>query len=81
MNNKEISTCTVEGWKIGLMTSTQSVIFQLDYSVHALQSASAPSQTPTLVLTAQAAIELSEALLRNAHAAMQGSHGAGHLKH
>ncbi len=81
MKNEEISTCSVEGWQVGLIASTQSVIFRIDYSTHALQSGLAPDQTPALVLTAQAAIELSEALQRNARAAMLGSHGAGQTKH
>jgi BssS protein family len=81
MKNEEIATCPVAGWEIGPVQAMQSVMVRLDYLTHAMQSADAPNHTPTLVLTAQAALELGEALKKHAQLAMQGSQGAGLPKH
>ena len=81
MKENELPTCPVAGWEIGPVQAMQSVVMRIDYLTHPMQPASAANQTPTLVLTAQAAIELSEALRKHAQLAMQGSHGDGLQKH
>lgn len=81
MKKEEAITCPVEGWDIGLVKGMQSVIFRLTYSAHALQRGDAPIQTPTMVLTAQIALDLSEALKKHEQLALQEPHGDGHTKH
>ena len=80
MKKEEMASCPVVGWDIGV-ANMQSVIFRLTYSAHALQSGDAPIQTPTMVLSAQIALELSEALKKHAALAMQAPHGDGLTKH
>ena len=70
MNEEEIGLAPVAGWEVAPIAQMQAVIFRLDYLTHVTQKPDEAQQTPRMVLTAAAALELSEALKKHAELVM-----------
>ena len=80
-SSEEIPLAPVTGWQIAPISAYQAVMLRLDFLTHAMQQPDEAQQTPHLALTAEQALELSEALKKHAALAMQGTLGAGLPKH